>query len=173
MSTKIKLYFLSITPLFLILLIQTLQFKLELKPNTIPLISITMLLIGIICYYSFKNELKGNTNNPVTITSIENIDYEHITFLVTYIIPFIGFDYSSIRSIIIIFLLLVFIGAIFVKTNIFFANPVLAVFGFHIYKVEITGRKDLVFISKDKLNINDKVFTNDLHDNVFYVKKDL
>lgn len=112
---------------------------------------------------------------PFTITKIENINFEHLTFLTTYIIPLICFDLSNIRYVVVLFVLLFCIGAIYVKTDMFYANPSLALLGYHIYKIDgdfgTRGtRENIILIAREKLKINDKVHYRKLDDRIFYVK---
>ena len=67
-------------------------------------------------------------------------------------------------------LLLIIIGAIFVKTNLFYKNPTLALLGYKLYKVDTEKSNNLIFISKADLNLGDIVYHIHLHNNVYFVK---
>jgi hypothetical protein len=67
-------------------------------------------------------------------------------------------------------LLLIIIGAIFVKTNLFYKNPTLALLGYKLYKVDTEKDNGLIFISKQNLKKGDKVHHIPLSDNVYFVK---
>lgn len=106
---------------------------------------------------------------PKVIKKIEDQNYEHLTFLTTYIIPFLRVKMEG-RDLVITFLLLIIIGAIFVKTNLFYKNPTLALLGYRLYKVDTEKDSGLIFISKQSLKTGDKVHHIHLNDNVYFVK---
>lgn len=134
------------------------------------MVSIFLLFLGLWHYWHFAYILKGATKNPKKITKIEDQNYEHLTFLTTYIIPFLRVKLEG-RDLLITILLLVIIGAIFVKTNLFYKNPTLALLGYKLYKVDTVKMSNLIFVSKDDLNLGDEVHYIHLHNNVYFVKK--
>lgn len=102
------------------------------------------------------------------------MNYEHLTFLSTYIIPLIAFDLSKVKYAIVLLILLVAIGAIYVKTDMFHANPSLALIGYHIYKIDgefRTGSKqEIIIISRQKLSLSQKVSYRKLGEKIYYVR---
>ncbi len=147
MLRKIGLFFLSLWLLFLLLIIITADipmcfsknsefvgFGYLISHNIIPLFCIISLIIGAFSYYDFIFTTKGSPNLSFEIMEIENIDYEHLTFLTTYIFPLITFNFVSIRYQIVFFILLLVIGIIYIRTDLFYANPTLAILRFRIYR---------------------------------------
>lgn len=188
MLRKIGLYLLSLCLLFVFILIQTIyipiSFNQEAKfvgvgtlliNNIIPLISIVCLVVGLFAFVLFKDGTKGTTDIPFEIKKIENINYEHLVYMVTYVIPLICFDLTNVRQSIVLGLILLTQGIIYIRTDLFYANPTLALMGFHIYKVDGDfkhgERKDIVLISRNKLEINEKLPYIKLDDKILYVLK--
>lgn len=199
---KIKLYILSLALLFVIIAIITAKlpkesfewckpeeacntkeilsnlfnyFFLLLKANVIPLVMLLLLAISWYFKYEFDHLLQGGGQKIIRIQSIENEDYEHLTFLATYIIPFFGFKFNDPNQFTAIIVLLVIIGAIFVRTNKYYANPTLAVLGYRLYKATLNDKngvyESIVVISKDQLKENEIVHWEKISDNVFYIKR--
>ena len=186
---KIGLYIISVALLFLFIIILTIDipicigenckcigFKELILINIIPIICLLLLLWSVFEYYKFKFDLDGATNVPFKITKIKNINYEHLTFLLTYVIPLVSFDYNNKRCLIVLAILLIAIGVICVKTDLFYANPSLALVGFHVYKVDGNfknnqKRNGIIVIALSKLSVNDKVSYIKLDDRIFYAKK--
>ena len=146
---KIDLYILSLGLLFVFFVIISFKFPDSqialddykawmalLIANPIPVISIIMLGYCFFAYKKFDFDLRGATDIPFEIKKIESISYEHLTFLATYVIPLISFDFGSGRQMIVLTLLLVVMGVIYIKTDLFYANPSLALLGFHIYRAD-------------------------------------
>ena len=121
MINRVKLYIISLWLLFLLIIIK--EFKWEswnqcsslkdniqilLKNNILSCLSFCLLILGIIFLYNLRFKIKGSLGLPKNIREIKNLNYEHLTFLTTYIIPFICFELGDVRNtIIFVFLLIV------------------------------------------------------------------
>jgi len=185
---KFELYILSLWLLFFLIIVVTADvpvcwgencsfvgWSTLAKRNFIPLLSLGLLLIGLFYYFRFDYRVSGSTKIPAKIEIIEDLSYEHLTFLTTYIIPLICFNLTSIRYVFALIFLLVVIGVIYVKTDKFYANPTLAVLGYRLYKVTVKTRtytKDnIVVITKDRLSKSDQIRMLDLDDKVSFARK--
>ncbi|WP_341496088.1 anti-phage protein KwaA [Photobacterium damselae subsp. damselae] len=201
---KIKLYFLSLTLLFVIVAIATITlpseeqikaasicidaicklpdqsfdywgyFKLLLVVNKLPIGMMVCLIISWKFKRDFDHLLSGGGQKPVRIQSIKSEDYEHLTFLATYIIPFFGFTFEDPRRLVAYLVLLIIIGVIFVKTDKFYANPTLALLGFKLYRANLSDRngvyESVVILSKDTLREGQIVHFELISEDVFFVK---
>lgn len=184
---KVDLYILSLGLLFVFFVIMTIKFPVSYFEisnwrswkdfcieNPMPIISIILLGYCVFAYKRFDFDLKGATDIPFEIKKIESISYEHLTFLATYVVPLISFDFSSGRQMIVLALLLVIMGVIYIKTDLFYANPSLALIGFHIYRADgnfKNGNKEgIILICRDKLKENQKVSYIKLDEKIYFVK---
>lgn len=120
--------------------------------------------------------MKGTPELSFKIREVENIDYEHLTFLTTYIIPLVCFQFENFRYVVVFIILLIVIGSIYIRTDLFYANPTLALLRFRIYR--ITGefrtgeiRTDKIIISKDILKKDDRVKYFKLDERIYYASK--
>lgn len=187
---KFELYVLSLWFLFLLIIVITIDIPIcfgsscyfigwsELATrNVVPTISIVFLIIGIIYLFRFDYKIAGSKTIPVVITSVEDSNYEHLTFLTTYIIPLICFNLTSARYLVALGMLLIVIGLIYVRTDKFYANPTLAILGFRLYSAVITRRTgetvNAILISKDQLREGCKIQYLELDNRVFYAKEKL
>lgn len=184
---KVDLYILSLALLFLFFTILTMTFpegsiqpiSLEawvrfLTPNVVPMISIVLLCYCIYAYKRFEFDLRGATDIPFEIKKIEGINYEHLTFLATYVVPLISFDFGSGRQMVVLALLLIVMGVIYIKTDLFYANPSLALLGFHICRADGEfkngSREGMILISRCRLFVGQKVSYIKLDDRIYYVQ---
>ncbi|WP_151789884.1 anti-phage protein KwaA [Acinetobacter seifertii] len=184
---KVDLYILSLGLLFLFFIIMSIQFPGEyffikdfeswcelILKNILTIISFLALLYCFYAYKKFDFDLKGTTEIPFEIKKIDDANYEHLTFLATYVVPLISFDFSEGRQIVVLVLLLVVMGAIYVKTDLFYANPSLALLGFRIYRANggfKTGARDgIILISRTKMKVGAKVSYIKLDDRIYFVK---
>lgn len=185
---KVDLYILSLGLLFVFFIIITVNvpicfgddctflgfYELASK-NVVSLVSIALLIYCVYAYQRFRFELRGATDIPFEIKKIEGINYEHLTFLATYVVPLISFDFGSVRQMAVLALLLVVMGIIYIKTDLFYANPSLALLGFHIYRADgnfKTGDRDgIVLICRGRLSSGERVEYIKLDERIYYVKK--
>lgn len=142
--------------------------------NWFSIISIVFIIMGFIFLLLQNHELNGAANPCCRITKIENVNYEFLTFLTTYIIPLICFDFDKTRYKIVFLILLIIIGIVFVKMNLYVANPILAIMGYRLYKVSVDKKKDnkdILVISRSELFNNDSIDWIKLDDTCWYVKR--
>jgi hypothetical protein len=189
MLRKIGLFFLSLWLLFVLIIIITVKvpycfskdwyfvgFPYLLVNNIIPLLCFLALTIGFVSYFDFKHQLNGTPELSFKVTEVENIDFEHLTFLTTYIIPLVCFEFENLRYVIAFVIILIVIGSIYIRTDLFYANPTLAILRFRIYKV--TGefrngevRVRTILISRDKLIKDDRVKYFKLDERIYFASK--
>lgn len=183
---KAGLYVISLWLLFLLVIIITARIPIcwgegcefigfsELDSAIIvPIVCLFCLFWGIYEFRKFSFDIKGSKNLPFKLVKVEGINYEHLTFLATYIIPLVTFDFESTRYLIVLALLLIFMGIIYIKTDLFYANPSLALLGFHIYKADgefknNQTRHDIVIITRSKLKNSDRVSYIKLDERIYY-----
>jgi hypothetical protein len=188
MWQKIELYIISLVFLFIIILANQIPVCIgsnchfipinELLLHWPPVISFCMLgiVLAIIFYFKFRYRVvKGGTLPGETIEEIENLNFENLTFLATYIIPLVAFDLDfhlrENRNFMILILVLILIGWIYIKTNIFYTNPTLSILNFRIYKIKTNKRQNAIVISMAKLNIDDMILLNKMDEKIFYASK--
>ena len=110
---------------------------------------------------------------PVSITSIENVNSEFISFFMT-LLAVLAFDLTSVRGAILFIMVLALFGCLFVKTELFYSNPCFAILKYHIYRV-ITKNNTIpeksIVICRDKLSEGDHINKIKLSEHVFFCKK--
>jgi hypothetical protein len=179
---KIKMYILSLWLLFIMVIVATVNILELSKPkidwskllcdNTITISCLIFLIFCVIFFFEFRYKLQGTTQLPIEAIKVKNINSEYLAFLTTYIIPLVLVDFSSKRQITILVFILLVVGVIYVKTNMFYSNPTLALLGYRIYEVEtnvdgICG----TFISLDEIEDGQTVRYIRLDKNVFFVRR--
>ena len=139
--------------------------------NIISVVCLFFVLIGALIYFNFKYIVEGNKSLPEKIVDIENINWEHLTFLVTYIVPLLSFNISESRNILLITLILIIIGIIYIKTNMFYTNPTLALLGYQIYKVNTTNKEKIIVITRSLLTKEDWIAYKSLGEGIYFANK--
>ena len=181
MRIKIEVYVMSLSILFILLIIKSIDipiyfgedwifvgWKYLLMHNIPTIISLICLVWAVICRKRFINSLDGCQDIPSRIEKIRNGNYEYITFLTTYIIPLICFDLNNYRDCILLVVLLILLGALFVKTNLCYQNPSLALLGFNLYIADIGYKgsiiSDVTILSKRRLKKGDSFYKHNIDD---------
>lgn len=180
---KFELYVISLWLLFILMIVvkvnipicfgadcQYIGTWILITTNVLPLISLALIGIVAICYIRFKYRIDSNVGLPIVVKNVEDLSYEHLTFLTTYIVPLICFNLDNVRYTIALFILLFVIGQIYLKTDKFYANPTLAILGFRLYKLEIDGISK-VMITTQRINESDKVVFTTIDEKFVFGRK--
>lgn len=189
MKEKIAVYFMSLSLLFFLLMIKSINipiywganwtfvgWKYLFINNIHTIVCLICLICSIVCRKRFLNSLMGSKDIPCKIENIKNANYEYLTFLTTYIIPLICFDLNQFRDCILLVVVLILLGALFIKTNLYYQNPSLALLGFNIYAANISYKNtiiyDTIILSKIKLKKGDEFCKYDIENTaVIYCSK--
>lgn len=186
---KVKLYILSLMFLFCIVLLISINtlpcvdinncvehtYTDYLLANWLPILMLLCILYCEKIRRDFEFSIAGNSGDSLQILECKSESYEHLTFLATYIIPFFGFNFDSIFRLLAYLLLLVVIGIIFIRTDKYYANPTLAIFGYKLYKVNLTDSLNhydsIIVITKSDLKAGQNVAYQFISGTVCIVRK--
>lgn len=144
--------------------------------NVIPVVSILMLIISSFFVTTFNHTISRGMQSYFIIKRIHNKNYEHLTFLTTYILPLIAFNLTEFRFILMFLLLIFVIGCIYVKTDLFYANPTLALLGYQLYEADVEMRdnvvyENLILICKGNISKESSLEYLKIDDRIFFVKE--
>lgn len=163
---RILLFLSSYFPLFLIFTIQ--NYKEFGGMALIPVIVGTTALTGLAI---FMRWVRGSADRREVVVSVQRKDAEVMSYIVTYIIPFIGLDLSSFANLFSLCLFFCMLMIIYINTNLIHINPMLNMFGYHIYEIENNSGEIQTIISKKSRLINkDKLRLVMIGDNLFMEK---
>lgn len=178
---KVKFYIISLIILFALSIIvdfniidsneMIMSFVDIVVNNWFSVICFLFIVLGIVFLSFQSHEFKGAANPCYDINKIENLNYEFLTFISTYIIPMICINFDNTRYKIVFFILLIIIGVLFVKMDLYLANPILALMGYKLYTINTENREGISIISKDKLSTGDSIDWIELGDTCWYVRR--
>ncbi len=183
---KLCLYLISLWILFFMLIVLKINISLIPFPininniasfvscNQVSCLCLIFIILGGIGYWWFIDSLDNAKNLPVKILKCESVNYENLSFLATYIIPLVCFPMETDREIFVMFSVIVIIGCIFVKTNLYYTNPSLILLGFNVYKVKTDSKRIFqqgIVIVRGKLNEGESIKYLSLSDNVYFGRK--
>lgn len=155
LSAFVPLYFLVLIKLIIEICLQNLRF------NILNTTAFVLLLFAISCgIFGVKISLK-HSNTP--ISSIQIINKKSITeqyflgYFSLFVLFALGFELERVSMFIVFILVIVLIGIVYVKNDLFYINPFLNILGYNFYDITYTLNGDAKrhygkFICKGKLN---------------------
>ena len=123
----------------------------------------------------FGKSLQGATCISSKIHNVKNLNYNYLMFFTTYIIPLICFDVQETRDCVLLLVLLIVLCTLFLKTNVYYQNPILAFMGLNLYEVDMTYKSEsicnVIVIADGKLKEDVEISKHNIDGNeVIYCK---
>jgi hypothetical protein len=138
------LFLSSYNPFFLLLAVRSYQ-----KSCAIFTASVVFFVVSLVAWEVFLWTVKRKASYETRILTVENRDADVAAYAATYLLPFLTIFGGGWQDILSVALFLVFIGVIYVNSRMVYANPLLALHGYHLLLVRATTSTDPV--SADKL----------------------
>lgn len=143
--TKVLLFLSSYLPLWIVLIIVNGR-----QLGWLVLAPIGALIGGVIGLIALFKWVRSESAVPLVIGAVERNDIENVTYVVTYLFPFVGnylTDQTTAAGLAILF---VFVMAVYVRADLIHINPVLTLLGWHIYRIESVDGNELILMSDQK-----------------------
>ena len=185
---KIELCFISLSVLFLLLVIKTVDIPIYWGPdmafvgwkyllinNIFTILFLILFIVSLVMKARFGKSLQGATCISSKIHNVKNLNYNYLMFFTTYIIPLICFDVQETRDCVLLLVLLIILCTLFLKTNVYYQNPILALMGLNLYEVDMTYKSEsicnVIVIADGKLKENMEISKHNIDGNeVVYCK---
>lgn len=186
---KIKLYILSLMFLFVMVIFLSINIEppssdSELKYNIVMFytlsnwLPILMLFFIIYCEFvrrEFDFELNGSASDSLLVIDCKSENYEHLSFLATYIVPFAGLNFDSPFKLLAYLFLLIVIGIIFVRTDKYYTNPTLSIYGYKLYRATLADHvshyHSVIVITKHDLKKGQNIAYKFISEDVCFARK--
>lgn len=104
------------------------------------IIATTILVLGILglCGVSlYLFTVRKLNPMGIEIASVRRRDGEAMSYIVTYLLPFLAVPFSSLEKSIGLGIVFLVLGILYVCTDMIHINPMLNLLGFHIYEIEL------------------------------------
>ena len=168
--TRILLFLSSYFPLFIIfsLLWYERHFWLSIGVGAASVLTL-LALVG----YLF---LVRRTNQRLTrkVVSVERKDGEVMGYIASYLIPFVTFSIDnehgqvSVTQVLALAIFLLVLLIIYVSSNMIYINPVLNIFGYHLYTIEIeNGGREVYYLAKKPVKRDESISYVRLSDDIY------
>jgi hypothetical protein len=178
---QILLFVISYAPLYLILFFQNLNdkiynkctfigFEKAIKLNAVSLSMLALIVLSILLYFIFFRIVSKSSSEKYTVVSVIDNSSEHLSYLATYILPFVGLKFDSWQSSLSTLALFYVLGHIYIKTNLILTNPTLTFFRYNISKIDDSAGKTKIIIHKGSLQRNKELDLIPLTSNIYILK---
>lgn len=165
---KIILFISAFVPMYILfevnLIVELLNGNLNLNTtNTCVLIVLTgLILLGIIGLM-FVINMKEKVVDNITVLTKKNLTDQHfLNYFSLFVLLALTFDLSKICFICVFIIILIFIGIVYIKNNIFYVNPLLNILGYSFYDISYKNSNgeisEIRIFHKGKIILNDKKY---------------
>ena len=190
---KLLLFILSMAPFFIILGLMTMNIPISFDSEAHFIgwkavwqntrfgcvIIVISVIFELIIYLLFNRVCKrGSCEQTECIETIANKNFELVSFVTSIFLPLISFQYDQLNHWVVTLFVILMIGYIYCKSDGYFTNPTLAIFGYRLYDVKLNNMNEgnrhsrcLIILSKSDLNEGDTIRCYKLTDRVSYAKK--
>lgn len=162
-TIQILLFIISYAPLYLILFFQNLDDSVFdqmgkfvgwvaiFDQNKISFTLLLLIIISISLYFILYRIVLKSSTVSIMVVQIQDNNDEHLSYLATYILPFVGLNFDSWQNLVSTIALFYVLGHIYIKTNLILTNPTLTFFGFTISKIFDEQNNSKIIIHKPTL----------------------
>ncbi len=126
-------------------------------------------LLGYIRSVSRTNQRKTGK-----VVSVERKDGEVMGYVASYLIPFVTFSIDnehgqvSVPQVLALAVFLLVLLVIYVNSNMIYINPVLNIFGYHLYAIEIEhGGREVYYLARKPVRRDESISYVRLSDDIF------
>ena len=161
--TKLILFLSSYLPLWLIFAVQFYAKANQVGAWVAGGIAL-LCLLGLLGYIRF-----ARTINPVPlkIAGLNRRDGEAMSYIVSYLLPFIALPSSNTGDLISLGIFIGVLAVLYVNSDMIHINPVLNLIGWHIYEVEKDSGHVCTVISKLKIRVSQDIQAGQIGDDLF------
>lgn len=142
-SSRLLLFSSSYSPLFVILGILN-----SFGNQTVSLSLFVVAIMSFLFLLFFLWYEKRFESHSVTITRVSPHDADTMSYIVTYLLPFISISFSDVRNAIALCILLAVVAILYIRSNLIYVNPILSLLGYHLFEVESEDGKVSTLICK-------------------------
>ena len=111
----------------------------------------------IILWLYIKRIAPGKVAFHEKITDFQRHDSDVMSYIASYIVPFVTFPLQEWQQISALIIFLLILLAIYVSSNMIYINPMLTIFGYHLYEVKIESSEASHYLVSNKHVVRGKL----------------
>lgn len=102
-------------------------------------------LFGVVALFLVD---RGTAAHPLEVASASPRDSDVMAYVVSYLVPFADFDASSVRQKLAVILFVGLVAILYVRLQLFYVNPLLALIGYRVYQATTVGGNSIALLSR-------------------------
>jgi hypothetical protein len=91
---------------------------------------------------------RGTAARPLEVTSASPRDSDVLAYIVSYLVPFADFEAASVRQRIAVIFFIGIVAILYVRLQLFYVNPLLALIGYRVYQATTMGGNSIALLSR-------------------------
>ncbi len=127
--------------------------------NSYLIIEFFIIVILILSFLNLIGNNKKLATKKVKVLTVSNKTGEYyLGYYSLFILSLLGFSFTDIVDILVLSLLIITLGIVYIKNELYFMNPTINIFRSYIYEVEYSYKDQIerkLIISKEKVKINE------------------
>ena len=143
LPTRVVLFLSSYTPLFLIMAVRYSSAHRYFALEMVLLAAVSVSLLFI-----YLNRSSTLAVDRAVVEKISGKDTEAMSYIVTYLIPFLDIKLDELSSSVSLLLLFFVVGVLYVNSNLIYINPTLNLLRYHLFEIELEGGKTSALLSR-------------------------
>lgn len=141
--TRLMLFLSSYAPLFLIIAVRGWR-----ESRYIALGLAAIAVLSVVVLFVFLRVAQRLSPGKVAVSSVNSRDGDAMSYIVTYLLPFLAIKLNDPADAISLGVVLFVIGLLYVNSNMIYTNPVLNVVGYHTFEIEDSEGKTTALLCK-------------------------
>lgn len=141
--TRLILFLSSYAPLFLIIAVRGWR-----ESRCVALGLAVVAVISVIVLFVFLHSARKLAPDKVAVSSVVSRDGDAMSYIVTYLLPFLAVKLSDIADVTSLGIVLFVIGLLYVNSNMIYTNPILNIAGYHVFEIQDGDGKTTALICK-------------------------
>lgn len=164
-SIKIGLFLSAYSPLFIIIILKSLE-------NGILLFSLVISLVITNAIWLVVINLAGKKNiKTIKVKSLENKTGESLSYIIGYVISLADYNLYQTQDIIIVLMLILVLYTIYSNSDMIFINPLMNILGYRMFEVTTENNEKIKIIIRQKFRDHAKLDIQDLSDEFYLAKR--
>jgi len=141
---------------------------------TLLLVCFIWCVVSIFLYCYFRFFVSFGKTGGYTISEVNEDKEAGINFFLTLILPLLIGDLNEWQNLVVFVLIFIIIFILLLKTNLFYANPVLTLLGYHVYKLTFYDNSDInnecIVLTTSKISTSATIEYKKIADKVLFAK---
>ena len=175
LSAFVPLYFLLILKILIDIIFGNLHFNVL---NSISLILYFFAMVLGICGAVFAIKHNSTKTSKITIITKKSLTEQYfLGYFSLFVLFALSFEIEKVSMFVVFVTIVVLIGIVYIKNDLFYINPFLNLLGYNFYEITFTlnnstQKQVAKFLFKGQLNVNEKYNTKLSHENFSIIEKD-